>query len=82
MTTLRRIAMRLKNLLKWFGIGKEEVKKPALMTPIKLKTKTRKKWVCDKFGNYRQVVEVTCPNKIAKRITVLAKDLRDRKKAS
>lgn len=78
-----RIIMKLKQLLKWFGLGKEEeTKKPALMTPIKLKTKARKKWVCDKFGNIRQVVKVKCPKKVAKRITVLAKEIADLKEAS
>jgi len=52
------------------------------MKSIKLKTTKRKQWWTDKFGNVRQVVKVKCPNKIARRITVLACELRERKKAS
>ena len=77
-----RFVMKLKNLLKWFRLDKkEEIVRP-VMKPIKLKPTKRKKWWIDKFGNKRQVVEVNCPRKIAKRITILAKEIRKRKEAS
>ena len=57
---------------------KKEVEKPDTTQATNTKTvgKTRIRWVLDNFGNYRQVIRVKCPNKIAKRITVLAREMR------
>jgi len=71
--------MKFKHLLKWFGIGKKEVSKPV----VKLKVPGKRvRYVKDKWGNKRQVVEVKTPRKIAKHITVLAEELKKRKEAS
>jgi len=80
---MRGLIIFLTKLVNYFKKQKKvEAKRPTIKLNVPKEKKKRKRYVKDKWGNRRQVVEVKTPRKIAKRITILAAELKQRKEAS